>query len=149
MDGQLRSRIDAMAKELACQHQQELAAAGTLVDLEELTCQIGDEIARQLCESEVVRRSRQAGEREQVECPDCGERCPRGEPEPVVLEGLRGEVTYNQPSYFCRRCRRSFFPAGRIAGSIVSKHGHPAGVAEVSLGGQQPEQLSDGPGSDA
>ena len=69
-----------MVEELVREHQQELAAAGTLVDLEELTCQIGDEFARQLCESELVNRARKAADVEQCECPGCGSLCPRGQP---------------------------------------------------------------------
>jgi len=45
-------------------------------------------------------------------CPDCG--CPGdldSEPEPRILQTDRGEVSWLEPSYFCRRCRRSFFPS--------------------------------------
>ena len=141
MECRMKSRVKAMVEELAREHQRELAAAGTLVDLEELTCQIGDEFARQLCESELVNRARQAADVEQCECPECGLRCPRGEPEPVVLQGLRGEVGYNQPSYFCRHCRRSFFPSGRADGTFGAEHGYSQDLAEDGLGGQQSRQL--------
>jgi hypothetical protein len=135
MECRMKSRVKAMVEELAREHQRELAAAGTLVDLEELTCHIGDEFARQLCESELVNRSWQAAAVEQCECPECGALCPRGQPEPVVLQGLRGEVGYNQPSYFCRHCRRSFFPSGRSLGTIGAEHGHAEDFAEDDLGG--------------
>src|SRR5512144_2217719 len=118
MECRTKSRIRAMVEQLAREHGQELAAAGTLVDLEELTCQIGDEFARQLCESELVSRGPRAAEAAECECPECGLPCPRGEPEPVVLQGLRRELGFNQPSHFCRRCRRSFFPSGCTAGSF-------------------------------
>jgi len=54
MECRMKSRVKAMVEELAREHQRELAAAGPLVDLEELTCQIGDEFARQLCEGELM-----------------------------------------------------------------------------------------------
>ena len=130
-----------MVEELAREHPQELAAAGTLVDLEELTSQIGDEFSRQLCENELTSRSERAAKLEQCECPQCGLLCPRGEPEPVVLQGLRGEVAFSQPSYFCRRCRRSFFPSGRSFGVAGAEHGHAEDVAEDGLGRQQSRQL--------
>ena len=41
MDCRLQARMKEMVEALAREHQQELAAAGTLVDLEELTCQLG------------------------------------------------------------------------------------------------------------
>jgi len=138
-----------MVEQLAREHQRELAAAGTLVDLEELTCQIGDEFARQLCEGELVNRGQRAADAKQCECPECGLRCPRGEPEPVVLQGLRGQVGFTQPSYFCRHCRRSFFPAGREAGTFSAEHGYPQGLAEDGLGGQQSWRVRDGRRSDA
>ena len=46
MECLMRARVKAMVEQLAREHQQELAAAGTLVDLEELTAGIGDEFGR-------------------------------------------------------------------------------------------------------
>jgi len=141
MECRMRTRVRAMVEQLAREHQQELAAAGTLVDLEELTAEIGDEVGRQLCENELSNRSERAAKLEQCECPQCGLLCPRGEPEPMVLQGLRGEVAFKQPSYFCTRCRRSFFPAGRSFGIAGAKHGDAEDSAEDGLGGQQSRQL--------
>jgi hypothetical protein len=135
MECRIRAKVRAMAEQLAREHQAELAAAGTLVDLEELTAEIGDEIGRQLCENELANRGRKAAAVEQCECPECGSLCPRGETEPVVLQGLRGEVGFNQPSYFCRRCRRSFFPSGRSFGVSGAEHGDGEALAEDGLGG--------------
>ena len=149
MECRMRARVKAMVEQLAREHQQELAAAGTLVDLEELTAQIGDEVGRQLCENELANRGHKAACAEQCECPECGSLCPRGEAEPVVLQGLRGEVGFSQPSYFCRRCRRSFFPAGGPIGSAGAEHGHAEDSPEDGLGRQQPGQLSDGRRGDA
>lgn len=133
MDCRLESKLKAMMDGLAREHQQELEAAGTLVDLEELTCQIGDMVTRELTQREVLRRA-EALDADEAECPDCGKLCPRGQPEPVVLQGLRGEVAYNQPSYFCRHCRRSFFPDGRFPGIASACHGHTERLAEDGLG---------------
>src|SRR5579863_7611408 len=107
MECRLQGRIKAAVEALAREHQQELAAAGRLVDLEELTCQIGDEIARLLTEGELVRRG-QEHDQHPAECPDCGRRClPDADPEPVVLAGMRGELAFAQPKHYCDRCRRS------------------------------------------
>lgn len=137
MECRMKSRVKTMVEELAREYQRELAAAGTLMDLEELTCQVGDEFARQLCENQLANRAQQAADVEQSECPECGALCPRGQPEPVVLQGVRGEIGYNQPSYFCRRCRRSFFPSGRATGTLHAEHGNAQGLAEDGLGRQQ------------
>jgi len=141
MECRMRTRVKAMVEQLAREHQQELAAAGTFVALEELTAGIGDEFGRQLCENELTSRSGRAAKLEQCECPKCGLLCPRGEPEPVVLQGLRGEVAFSQPSYFCRHCRRSFFPSGRSFGFAGAGHGHTEDFAEDGLGRQQSRQL--------
>lgn len=46
-------------------------------------------------------------------CPGC-ERAGECQPaEPRVLQADRGEVGWLEPSYYCRNCRRSFFPAVR------------------------------------
>ena len=110
MDCRLQARMKEMVEELAREHHEELAAAGTLVDLETLTCQIGDEFTRLLTEKELVRRGEERGGGGAC-CPDCQREClPDHEPEPTVLKGLRGEVAFAQVKYFCDRCRRSFFP---------------------------------------
>ena len=136
MQCRMRARVRAMVEDLAREYQKELAAAGTLVDLEELTAEIGDEFGRQLCENELLDRARRAASVEHCECPECGSVCPRGEPEPTVLQGLRGEVAFGQPSYFCRRCRRSFFPSGGSPGAVGPEHGDAECVAEDGLGGE-------------
>jgi len=112
----MKSQINAMVKKLALDYQQELAAKETFVDLEELTGQIGEEVARQLCENVLANRGERAAEAEQAECPDCGAACARSDVEPVVLDGLHGSLGFSQPSYYCRRCRRSFFPSGGKVG---------------------------------
>lgn len=140
MECRLETKLKAMIEGLAREHQRELAEAGTLVELEALTCQIGDMVTRELTQREVSRRA-EALDMEQAKCPDCGESCGRGEREPVVLDGLRGELAYSQPSYFCRGCRRSFFPDGRFPGAGGAEHGHAERLAEDGLGGKQPGQL--------
>jgi hypothetical protein len=116
MECRLQTKIVAMIESLALEHQQELAEAGTLADLEELTCEIGDLVTRELTQREVVRRA-EAVDLEQAECPDCGAVCHRGDPDPVVLDGLRGQLAYRQPQYYCPRCRRAFFPSGGPVGT--------------------------------
>jgi hypothetical protein len=148
MDCRLSDKIKAMVEELAREYQQELAEAGTLVDLEELTCQIGDEVARQLCQHELLGRSEQAFKEEIAICPQCGEPSMTGQPEPTVLQGLRGELAYNQPSYYCWHCRRAFFPDGRLARTGNAEHGYAERLAEDGLGGKQHE-LRDGRTGDA
>lgn len=144
MDGRLQARMKEMVEALAREHQQELAAAGTLVDLETLTCQIGDEVTRLLTERELVRRGQEDPPRP-VDCPDCGRHCvPDHDPEPTVLVGLRGELAFAQAKYFCDRCRRAFFPSGGAVGNTASKQRHDEGAAKGHLGRRQQRQLRAG-----
>lgn len=137
MDCRLKARMTAMVEALAREHQQELAAAGTLVDLEELTCQIGDEVTRLLTERELVRRG-QSGLDRPASCPDCGQTCPpKPDPDPVILTGMRGELAYSQPCHYCDRCRRSFFPSGRAIGAARPQYRQHQGAATSGLGGKQ------------
>src|SRR5215210_545644 len=101
MDCRLEARVKQMVEALALEHRRELAAAGTLVDLEELTCQIGDAVTQQLTQKELVRRGHEH-RLEDADCPTCGRHClPDDEPEPTVLIGLRGELGFAQSKYFC------------------------------------------------
>lgn len=134
MDGKVRAAIQkavAMVKEECAS---DLAAAGTLMDLEGLTVAISDEMARQLCEEELKDRAERAGKLEMCECPECGTLCPQGEREPSVVQGLRGEIVFNQPGYFCRRCRRSFFPSGGAFGIGGPGYGDALAEAEDGVG---------------
>lgn len=98
--------VKEMVEELAREYQRELAAAGTLVDQEELTCQIGDEFARQLCEKELTNRSRQTAGAVRCDCPECGTPCPREQPEPL-LPSLSGGPNFLVAFELCGQVRFS------------------------------------------
>ncbi len=50
-------------------------------------------------------------------CPKCDQPgCRHDEPDPRVIEAARGQVQWNEDEYFCRKCRKSFFPADRSVG---------------------------------
>ena len=44
-------------------------------------------------------------------CPICDLPGERGADEPRVVQADRGEVSWMEPSYYCRHCRRAFFPS--------------------------------------
>ena len=50
MDDRLRREVRELAAELATKESLRIKQAGTLIDIEVLTAEIGDEIARQLCQ---------------------------------------------------------------------------------------------------
>ena len=55
MDDQFRQEVLEVVAALAKSQQEKLAAAGTFVDIEELTAEVGDEVARQLANWELSR----------------------------------------------------------------------------------------------
>jgi len=113
MDDRLRQRIVAMAIQLAVEEKERLAALGTFVEIEDLTAEIGDALSRQLARLELTRRSEEMVEAGVHACPECGKEAPvEAEREPLILQGMRGEIEYSEPVCRCTRCRVSFFPSG-------------------------------------
>lgn len=112
MDSELTTRISGLVRELAEQEHQRLRAAGTIVELEDLVCEIGDEVTRQLFSSELAERSNEAAEEESQPCPDCGLSSTRRGTHQRRLDSSRGELEYCEPAFHCSHCRRSFFPGG-------------------------------------
>jgi uncharacterized protein with PIN domain len=130
-----------MSMELAREEQARLRAAGTMVELEELACEIGDEFTSQLMSLEMADRSNQAAEATTRKCPDCGEFCGQGDPKSRKLTGVRGEIHYHEPAFYCPACRRSFFPGSRRIGATSTRDSDAQVASENDLGRGQPEQL--------
>ena len=141
MDGRLKAKVRSLSMELALEEQARLRAAGTMVELEELACEIGDEITVQMVSIEMSRRAEEAAEAMTCECPDCGDCCIQGNPKSRRLTGLRGDVSYREPSYHCPACRRSFFPGSCSRGPDRPRDDDPQVVAKGDLGGGQSKQL--------
>jgi len=81
----------------------------TFTELEERCIEAGDLVTAATLQQGV--RARQADQEETACCPMCDRPASRGPDEPRVLETDRGEVSWLEPSYYCRSCRRSFFPS--------------------------------------
>lgn len=114
MEDRMRQRILEFVDRLAVEEKSRLEAAGTLVELELLTAQIGDLLARQLANRELSRRCEEFTAKGVHRCPDCHRECPvERDPEPLILQGIRGDLEYQEPRCHCPHCRRAFFPSGR------------------------------------
>jgi hypothetical protein len=91
-----------------------LHADGTPITFDQLEnecVEVGDWMTSAVLEQRVTQRNAQ-----QLAscCPTCG--CqgePLAEDEARVLQTDRGDVAWMEPNYYCRRCRRSFFPSLR------------------------------------
>ena len=61
MDGRLKAKVKALTMELAHEEQARLRGAGTMIELEELACEIGDEFTSQLMSLEMADRPSRRG----------------------------------------------------------------------------------------
>lgn len=139
MDSELTSRISSIVAELAKAEHERLKAVGTFVELEDLACEIGDEVSRQLMDGELAERGNSAAV-DTASCPDCGECCRQAEAgHHRQLMSSRGEISYHEPSFYCRDCRRSFFPSSRPNGATGAGDGDAQGNPVDGLGRQQPK----------
>lgn len=113
MDDRLRKRIQEMARQLVAEEKSTFRGARTLLDLENLTVEMGDELVRQLASTDLDERSEEVARKSTHACPDCGRQCAvEQDHEPLILQGRRGEIEYAEPRCHCRSCRRDFFPDG-------------------------------------
>jgi len=106
----LEAKVRPLTRELARQEQATLRAAGTMVELEELACEIGDEFTSQLMSLEMAGRSNQVAEAQTCACLDCGSSC-RVETKCRKVHSMDGSLELSEPVAYCRHCRRSFFPS--------------------------------------
>jgi uncharacterized protein with PIN domain len=136
MDSELKGRVSGIVGQLAKQEQRRLRAAGTFVELEELACEIGDEVTRQLMNGQLSERSQEVAEAASQPCPDCGQSSSQSEMQHRQLDGLRGTIEYDDPAYHCPSCRRAFFPGSRLHGIVRQSHGDSQVDREGRVGRQ-------------
>ena len=83
-------------------------AAKTFDELERESIEVADLIGSAMLEANVRDSKEPSGT---CVCPKCNRLSPRQEDvEPRVLQTDRGETSWLEAVYFCRNCRRSFFP---------------------------------------
>jgi len=83
--------------------------AKTFDELEGECAEVGDWLTSQVLQRRVGTPSTA---HESPCCPDCqrpGERLP--DDEVRIVQTSRGEAAWSEAGWFCRRCRRSFFPS--------------------------------------
>jgi hypothetical protein len=120
---ELQERLVACVRQYRTEHgQKELLPGTLLVELEDAACEIGDAVSGGMLEAAL--REHAAASEETACCPRCrrpGKR--NAEPEPRILQTRRGEVGWNEPTYYCRHCRQAFFPSeprlGRRSGGLA------------------------------
>ena len=85
-------------------------------ELEAIAGALGDELARQLIESNVQEQAADRPEGDATTCPECRGPTSEAPDQPRSLRTTRGEVTWTEHARYCHRCRRTFFPSGPGAG---------------------------------
>jgi hypothetical protein len=92
---------------------------GTLFsEIEELGVQIGDAVCREFVGQAVSEQAHAPeGRGPEVHCPTCGGPLQPRDAEPRPLLTRRGEVHWQEPQGYCRKCRKAFFPAVQKFGS--------------------------------
>ncbi|NIS80816.1 MAG: hypothetical protein GTO14_11535, partial [Anaerolineales bacterium] len=136
MDSELTTRISGIVRQLAEQEHQRLRAAGTFVELEELACEIGDEVTRQLMSGQLVERSNEVADAGSQPCPDCGQSTSQADTEQRKLDSSRGPIEYYEPAYHCPSCRRAFFPGSRLDRLARASHGDSEVDRKDGMGGK-------------
>ena len=105
-----RRRLEEIAREVkeivgGCEHAD--GRPMTFAELEDECIEAGDLLTAAVLQERVAERPAQ----EVACCPACGQEAPVTPEEPRVLQTDRGEVSWMEPTYYCRPCRRSFFPS--------------------------------------
>lgn len=116
MDDRIRQRLQGFVEQLLTEEKAALRKAKTLLEIENLATEVGDELTQLLASGDLAERAEQMGAEPEHPCPDCGRMCAAlQDREPLILQARRGEIEYSEPRCHCRSCRRDFFPAGEGA----------------------------------
>jgi len=111
-----RARAAELAKELAKITGGRYRPDGTPKTFDELESEAGL-VADLIASIAINQAAEDIPEQEKcVRCPKCKAVPRKHDPdddEPIVIETTHGEVEWLSEGYYCRRCRRSFFPSAR------------------------------------
>jgi len=80
-------------------------------DIEELAVQIGQAVAEQMIEQSVQRQAAEPVPVADEGCPTCQRPGDHHDPQPRTVTTRAGDARWDEPSRFCSRCRRAFFPS--------------------------------------
>jgi hypothetical protein len=109
---ELRVRLVECVRVYRVERGETIDWATTFQEIEDEACALGDAVAQALMAESLAEQALQEPRRLSVCCPRCRRPAP-AEPEPASrrLDTRRGPVGWDEPQYYCRRCRQSFFPS--------------------------------------
>jgi hypothetical protein len=109
---ELRVRLGQIARELGREvYPDGLSPDTKFSELESVAGTLGDEIARQLIETQVRGQAEEWPEEQLGKCPECGGPACKAPDQPRALTTTRGEVGWKERVGYCTRCRRAFSPS--------------------------------------
>ena len=115
ISSELRGRIQELAGDLRREFYGGRGApiSGTILfsELEEDACQLGDAIACELMQQVLQEQADEDHPETTCACSVCGRYGKLDEVQPRVVQTRRGKVKWPEPRYFCKYCRKAFFPS--------------------------------------
>jgi uncharacterized protein with PIN domain len=111
VSAELQSELGRIARQLGREiYPDGLRRDTKFSELEDVAGLLGDEIARQIIETQVEQQA-DGFEQDRVECPECHGPARKMPSQPRVLTTTRGEIQWTEHVASCPRCRRAFFPS--------------------------------------
>jgi len=118
---ELQGRIQELARDLRREFYGGRGApvSGTILfeELEEDACQLGDAIACELMQQVLQAQADEDHPEAISECSVCGRNGKLDEVQRRVVQTRRGKVKWPEPRYFCKHCRKAFFPSDERLGN--------------------------------
>lgn len=130
----LKSRLEGVAKNLVFEVYGPVGMPwGTpFSELEDVSVELGQCLSRMIMEQAAGRQADQTSHAppEYEVCPTCGQPVGVAESRPRPLTTRAGEVQWDEPQRYCRKCRRSFFPSGEESAAGGGRGSQPGGASE-------------------
>jgi len=84
-----------------------------MTQLEDVVLAIRNLLSEEILDQALQRQAQadQTKPPESICCPSCSGPVQPADPEPRIVCTRAGEAQWSEPQYFCRRCRRAFFPS--------------------------------------
>ena len=116
----LRKRVKAVAAELRREIYGPLGAPkwGTkFTKIEDTATELGDAIACELIGQSLDEQAGTVDDGSPVVCAVCGRGAKEDDLEPRIIQTRRGDAVWRERKYYCKHCRKAFFPS-------VERFGH-------------------------
>jgi len=113
----LTPQLEGVAKNLLLQvYGEEGMPWGTpFSELEDVSVELGQLLARSLMQQAAQEQADQETPAEYEVCPGCSRAIQETAPRERSLTTRAGDVEWDEPKRYCRKCRRDFFPDGEVA----------------------------------